>query len=82
MLQAGFVCQQWGKPVFNINTDFDLNGRGMSKNLQYANVLGIPYAIIIGEDELKKNKVLLRNMITGDQKMLALKSVIKILKEK
>ena len=74
------ICEQLRNE--NINTDFDLNGRGMSKNLQYANVLGIPYAIIIGEDELKKNKVLLRNMITGDQKMLALKSVIKILKEK
>ena len=64
-----------------INANFDLNGRGMSKNLQYANSLGIPYVIIIGEDELKKNKVLLRNMVTGDQKLLALKSVIKKLKQ-
>jgi len=66
----------------NINASFDLNGRGMSKNLQYANALGIPYAIIIGDDELKKNKVLLRDMVTGDQKLLALKSAIKKLKEK
>jgi histidyl-tRNA synthetase len=66
----------------NINADFDLNGRGMSKNLQYANALGIPYVIIIGGDELKKNKVLLRDMVTGDQKLLAVKSVIKMLKQK
>ncbi|MBT3814226.1 histidine--tRNA ligase [Candidatus Woesearchaeota archaeon] len=64
-----------------IAADYDLNGRGMSKNLQYANTLGIPYAIIIGSDEVKKNKVLLRDMVTGDQKLLALKSVVKKLKQ-
>ena len=60
-----------------INTDMDLSGRGMSENLQYANALRIPYTLIIGENELKKNKVLLRNMETGDQTLLALKSVVK-----
>mgnify|MGYP002641282391 CR=1 FL=1 len=64
----------------NINTEMDLNGRGMSKNMQYANALGIPYVIIIGEDELKKKKVLLRNMETGDQELLPLSVVIKKLK--
>ena len=64
----------------NINTEMDLNGRGMSKNMQYANALGIPYVIIIGEDELKKKKVLLRNMETGDQLLLSLSAVIKKLK--
>ena len=63
-----------------VAADYDLNGRGMSKNLQYANTLGIPYAIIIGSDEIKKNKVLLRDMVTGDQKLLALKDVVKKLK--
>jgi len=61
----------------NINTEMDLNGRGMSKNMQYANALGIPNVIIIGEDELKKKKVLLRNMETGDQQLLSLNTVIK-----
>ena len=65
----------------NINASFDLNGRGMSKNLQYANALGIPYAIIVGSDELKKNKILLRDMVTGDQKLLALKTVVTKLKQ-
>ena len=60
----------------NIKTDFDLNGRGMSKNLQYANALGIPYAVIIGEQELKKNKVMLRDMQSGDQQLLSVKEVI------
>ncbi|MBU1111986.1 MAG: histidine--tRNA ligase [Nanoarchaeota archaeon] len=63
-----------------IATDFDLNGRGISKNLQYVNSLGIPYAIMIGEKELEKGKVLLRNMETGDQELLSVKEVVKKLK--
>jgi len=63
-----------------IATDFDLNGRGISKNLQYVNSLGIPYAIMIGEKELEKGKVLLRNMETGDQELLNVKEVVKKLK--
>ena len=59
-----------------IKTDFDLNGRGMSKNLQYANALGIPYVLIVGERELKKGKALLRDMQSGDEQLLSVKQVI------
>ncbi|PIZ51301.1 histidine--tRNA ligase [Candidatus Woesearchaeota archaeon CG_4_10_14_0_2_um_filter_33_13] len=64
-----------------INTEIDLNEKGMSKNMQYANSLGIPYVIIIGEDEIKQKKVLLRNMVSGDQQLLTLAEVIKVLKK-
>jgi histidyl-tRNA synthetase len=64
----------------NISVDFSLGKKGMSKNLQYANSLNIPYVIIIGEDELSKNKLLLRDMKTGDQKLLTVEQVIKKLK--
>jgi len=63
-----------------ISVDFSLGKKGMSKNLQYANALNIPYVIIIGEDELSKNKILLRDMKTGDQKLLTVEQVIKKLK--
>jgi histidyl-tRNA synthetase len=67
--------------IENINADFDLNSRGISKNLQYANTLGIPYVIIIGEDELSKNKILLRNMKTGEQKLLTVEQAVKKLRK-
>ena len=35
----------------------------------------IPYSIIIGEDELNKSKVKLKNMKTGEEKLLNLKDV-------
>lgn len=39
----------------------------LSKKLTYANKLGIPYAIIIGEDEVANNRFTLKDMITGEQ---------------
>ena len=63
-----------------IPASFAIGKKGVSKNLQYANALGIPYAIIIGEKELQKKKVTLRNMETGDELLLSVKDVVKKLK--
>jgi histidyl-tRNA synthetase len=64
-----------------INSDMDIVGRGVSKNLDFANSYGIPYVIIIGENEVKENKFTLRNMKSGEEKKLSLNDIIKILKE-
>ncbi|HLC71609.1 MAG TPA: His/Gly/Thr/Pro-type tRNA ligase C-terminal domain-containing protein, partial [Candidatus Nanoarchaeia archaeon] len=60
-----------------VAASFSLGKKGVSKNLEYASSLGIPYAIIIGEDELKQKKVLLRDMNDGTQQLLIVKEVIK-----
>ncbi len=60
-----------------INTDVDYNGKGISKNLDYASKLGIPYALIIGEKEMKAKKYTLRNMDTGKEQKLPISQVIK-----
>jgi|SRR3989339_98660 len=59
-----------------IKADFDLTQRGMSKNLDYASALGIPYVLIIGEKELKEKKVLLRDMSSGEQNLLTINEVV------
>ena len=58
-----------------INIDIDLNQRSISKNLNYANKWQIPYVIFIGENELKQNKVKLRDMKTGEERLLALEEI-------
>ena len=63
-----------------VAADFSLGKKGVSKNLQYANALGIPYIIIIGEDELKQKKVLLRDMNSGTEQLLSVEQVVKKLK--
>ena len=63
-----------------ISASISLGKKGVSKNLEYASSLGIPYVLIIGEDELKRNKVLLREMQTGTEQLLAVREVVNRLK--
>ncbi|MAG08105.1 histidine--tRNA ligase [Candidatus Woesearchaeota archaeon] len=64
-----------------INADFDIAGRGISKNLQYVDSYEIPYAVFIGGDELKMKKVKLRDMKSGKEEMVSVEDVVKRLKE-
>lgn len=64
-----------------INAEIDLMQRGISKNLDYANSLGIPFVIILGKEELKAKKFKLKDMKTGKEKLLNEKSLIKELRK-
>lgn len=63
-----------------IKTDLDLVGRGISDNLRYANAYRIPYALIVGPDELNAGVVKLRDMRSGEETLLKLPEVIKRLR--
>lgn len=60
----------------NLKCDIDLNNRNITKNLEYASKYEIPYTIIIGKEELKQNKVKLRDMKTGKEKLLTINELI------
>lgn len=64
-----------------VKTEIDIMGKGVSKNLDYANYYMIPFVVLIGEDELKKNKVQVKNMVTGEQKLLKVEQAIKLVRE-
>ena len=59
-----------------INTNIDLMEKGPSKNLEYANSLGIRYAVIVGKKELQENKVKLRDMESGMEEMLTVDELV------
>src|SRR3989338_8231598 len=61
----------------NINSDMDLMDRSISKNLDYANTLSVPYVVFVGEDEVKKKKFKLRDMKSGKEEMLSVSELIK-----
>lgn len=63
-----------------INSDIDLVGRGISKNLDYANRWNIPYVLIIGPKELEKNAFSLKDLNSGKTVSLNLEKIIKKLK--
>ena len=58
-----------------INVEIYLENKNMKKKMNYANKQNVPYAIIIGEDELNTNTVTLKNMITGEQKNITVDEI-------
>ncbi|MBR3281657.1 MAG: histidine--tRNA ligase [Clostridia bacterium] len=58
-----------------VNTEIFLEEKAFKKKLNYANKQNIPYAIIIGEDEVAQNKVTLKNMETGDQSTVSIEEI-------
>lgn len=60
----------------NINSEIYLEENKFSKKLTYANKLGIPFVIIVGEDEMKNNLVTLKDMCSGDQFKMSLEEAI------
>ncbi|MEW6528989.1 MAG: histidine--tRNA ligase [Candidatus Micrarchaeota archaeon] len=66
-----------------ISTEVDLNERSLSKQFDYANALDIEYVAIVGEKEIKENKIRLRNMRSGAEELITLgKAMEKIKKSK
>lgn len=51
-----------------INTEIYLNDKKLKAKFKYADKLEIPYVIVIGDDEIKLNKVKLKNMKNGEEK--------------
>jgi histidyl-tRNA synthetase len=62
-----------------LNASMDLLGRGPSKNLEAASKLRAPYAVLVGRQELDQNKVKLKDLRTGEEKLLALETALELL---
>ena len=58
-----------------LKIDIDLMDKGVSKNLDYANSMKIPYVGFIGETELKEQKIKLKNMHSGKEELMVLDEV-------
>ena len=65
-----------------ITVDLDISRRGIGKSLKYASSLNAKKAIIIGPKEKEKDSVTLRDLESGDQKLLKKKIVFTFFKVK
>jgi len=54
-----------------IKTEVYFKHDKLKKQLTYASNKGIPFVTILGPDEKKDNKIILRNMVKGNQKSVA-----------
>ena len=65
----------------NINVDIEMNNKRLKKVLNYANIENIPFVIILGEDELKEDKVIIKNMKIGLQLKVGIEEIPQKLKD-
>tara|TARA_X000001036_G_scaffold419808_1_gene440005 strand:- start:2234 stop:3580 length:1347 start_codon:yes stop_codon:yes gene_type:complete len=63
----------------SIPTEMYLTTCKLKKQLQYANNKNIPFVIIVGEDEKKEKKVTVKNMISGNQKLVEMNKILNII---
>lgn len=52
----------------------------IGKQMNYANAKGVPYVVMAGENERSNGKFTLKNMSTGEQKLLSLSEMAEILR--
>ena len=65
--ENGINCEIYPEPV------------KMKKQMSYADNKNIPFAAIVGENEMNENKVMLKNMKTGDQQLCSLEELLRLI---
>ncbi len=64
-----------------IATELYPDAAKMKKQMNYANANSIPYVALAGENEINEGKVTLKNMLTGEQKLVSADELIGAIKE-
>jgi histidyl-tRNA synthetase len=55
--------------------DYDLKGRKLSKQMEYANAAGFSIVVIVGKKDLENNEVTVRDMESGNEKKIKIKDL-------
>ena len=62
-----------------INAEIYPEPAKMKKQMTYADNKAIPYVAIVGETEMNENKVMLKNMKSGEQILVSVDELLQIL---
>ena len=74
-----FKIANWIRKA-GFNAVVDVMGRGLKKQLSYANDIKADFAIIVGEEEMKENKTAIKDLKSGEQKIVEMKGMIDFLR--
>ena len=66
------ICDDIRKQGINVELAIE---KSISANLNYANSKGIPFVAIYGEKEKEQGKIKIRNMSTGEEKLLRIEEI-------
>lgn len=61
---------------FNVSCEIYPETAKMKKQMIYANRKGIPYVVLVGEEEMKSGKLTLKNMESGEQSLLSVDELL------
>ena len=64
----------------NLKVHIDFSSKGMKAHMKKADRLSVRYCVIIGEDELNKGVVLIKDFLTREQKEIVFENIIKEIK--
>lgn len=59
-----------------VNVAVDLSGRKLSAQLSTANKKGIPFALVVGENELREQRYNLKDLHSGQEEMLTIQEIV------
>ena len=65
-----------------VRTELDYEGKSLKSQMRRADKLKARYALILGEEELKQGKAVLRNMVDKSQEEIPLQGLIDTLRKK
>ena len=64
-----------------INAELYPDAAKMKKQMNHANKREIPFVVLVGEEEMNSNIYTLKNMISGEQDKVSLKTLVSIIKK-
>ena len=76
-------CLSWAKTLRDsgINSEIYPDNAKMKKQMSYADSKKTPFVAIVGETEMSENKMMLKNMKTGEQQLMTIEQVIELIKD-
>ena len=74
-------CLKWARATreAGISTEVFPDATKMKKQMNYANARQIPFVALVGESEIEKNLIALKNMTTGEQQQVSLEQLIQLI---
>ena len=63
----------------NINAELYPDQAKMKKQMSYADANKIPFVAIIGSEEMKEQKIMLKNMVSGEQEKVSFEKLISLI---
>jgi len=59
-----------------VNAEIYPEAAKMKKQMKYANDKAIPFVVIVGEEEMEKGELILKNMESGDQRSISIEELL------